>query len=374
MCFGNEQTSSQTTTPSAAVTGAANSNLDFVKNLQSKGFQGYGGQQVANLDPAQQGTITNAAGTANNGTYQAATGLIGGYAGAPAQNVNYNSIASNMSPYMNQYVMSALAPQLQQQDTQFAKNAAAINGQATGAGAFGDARTGIEQATNTFNNNVAREGLIGNAYNSAFNTAIGAGAQDSSGQFGASTANAGYNETALNRMLGGATALQGAQQGQLGADTTANTMTQQDTAQAQANLTAQYNQWLMAQQYPFQTAGLMNSTIGAANPASPTTTTKTEPDNSGYAMLGTALGVGAKFLPASDIRLKEDIEPAGALKDGTPLYLYNYKNDPRKIRHVGVMAQDVEKIRPDAVHEAGGFKFVDYEKATERSRLMSIAV
>jgi hypothetical protein len=48
-------------------------------------------------------------------------------------------------------------------------------------------------------NAIARQGLIGNAYNSAFNTAIGAGAQDSANQLTAGTTNANLGETALNR-------------------------------------------------------------------------------------------------------------------------------------------------------------------------------
>lgn len=65
----------------------------------------------------------------------------------------------------------------------------------------------------------------------------------------------------------------------------------------------------------------------------------------------------------SDERLKEDIEPVGELYDGTNVYRYRYKGDdtPR----IGVMAQEVEKTRPDAVVEVGGFKAVDYGKATD---------
>ena len=43
------------------------------------------------------------------------------------------------------------------------------------------------------------------------------------------------------------------------------------------------------------------------------------------------------------------------------IYTYKYKNDPVKT-HMGVMAQDIEKTRPDAVVEIGGFKAVDYSK------------
>jgi hypothetical protein len=299
MCFGMEATESKTTNSTAnpAVSGAATGNIDFVKGLQDKGFQGYTGQQVAGLSPGQQGSIDAATGIANNGTGTQASNLIGGYASAPAQSVNSNSIASNMSPYMNQYVMSALAPQLQQMDINNAKTAQATNANATGSGAFGDARTGFEQAQNSQNANVAREGLIGSAYNTAFNTAIGAGAQDSSNQLSAANANAGYQETALGRSLGGAQALQGLQTQQLGAQTTANTLNQQNTAQDQAGLTAQYNQWLMAQQYPFQTAQLMNQTTAAGAAAMPASTTATteKPNNSGWGVAG---AVGGTLLSA----------------------------------------------------------------------------
>jgi Chaperone of endosialidase len=273
--------------------------------------------------------------------------------------------------------MNALAPQLQQMQVANAATNQATDAQATGSGAYGDARTGIQQANNSFNQNVAQEGLIGNAYNSAFNTAIGAGAQDSANQLSAANSNAGYNETALNRALGGATALEGLQTQQQGVQTTANTAAQQDTAEQQAQLTAQYNQWLMAQQYPFQTSGLADSAISAANPANPTTTTSTQPDNSGYAILGAALGTAGGAYLKSDRRLKQDIDEVGMLKDGTPVYSFSYKADPKHIKMIGLMAQDVKKRRPDAVitlDDEDGMMAVDYSLATENSRLMSIAI
>lgn len=377
MCFG-DQTSTKTSTPTAnpGVAAASQSNLDFVQNLQNKGFQGYGGQQVANFSPQQQSSFGMTDNVANNGTAPQASSMIDSYASAPAQSVSANPISSNMSPYMNQYVMQALAPQLQQMNIANAATDARTNAQATGSGAFGDARTGIEQSNNSFLQNTAREGLIGNAYNSAFNTAIGAGAQDSSNQLAAANANAGYGETALNRSLGGATALEGLQNQQLGVAGAQNQMGQQQTAQSQAGLTAQYNQWLMAQQYPFQTAGLMNQTTAAGAQATPAsnTTVSTAPDNSGWALAGAALGTAAKL---SDIRFKEDIDHVGALLDGTPVFSYRYKNDPSRRKEIGLMAQDVKNRRPDAVltlDDPGKTMMVDYGKATERSRLLSLSI
>ena len=65
----------------------------------------------------------------------------------------------------------------------------------------------------------------------------------------------------------------------------------------------------------------------------------------------------------SDERLKEDIEHVGELNDGQPVYKYRYIGDPKW--QIGLMAQDVEKTNPDAVVEIGGYKAVDYGKATK---------
>lgn len=294
MCFGSEETGRKETTSNAnpAVSSAATSNLDFAQSIRDKGFQGYGGQQVAGFSPDQKASfgLTNA--IVGNGTGTKATGLIDQYSAAPAQNVNASTIQSAMSPYMNEYVMRALAPQMQQMDISNAKDMAGVNSQATSSGAFGDARAGIEAANTRFNNNVQREGVIGNAYNQAFNTAIGAGAQDVSNRLSADNANAGYKESALARALGGSNALQGLQNQQLGVAGVQNTMGGQQTAQQQADLTAQYNQWLMAQQYPFQTTGLVNQTVGAGSQAMPAAQTSVEekPNNSGWGLAGSLAG------------------------------------------------------------------------------------
>jgi hypothetical protein len=77
--------------------------------------------------------------------------------------------------------------------------------------------------------------------------------------------------------------------------------------------------------------------------------------------MGGASTLGAAWLrgpTASDERLKENIEKVGKL-DGHSLYRYNYKGDDQE--QIGVMAQEVEKKRPDAVKKtAGGVRMVDY--------------
>lgn len=66
----------------------------------------------------------------------------------------------------------------------------------------------------------------------------------------------------------------------------------------------------------------------------------------------------------SDERLKEDIEQVGELFDGQPVYRYSYAVDPDRT-HIGLLAQQVEEVAPNAVSEHYGFKAVDYRKATD---------
>lgn len=68
----------------------------------------------------------------------------------------------------------------------------------------------------------------------------------------------------------------------------------------------------------------------------------------------------------SDERIKENKERVGALHDGTPVWSYNYIGDP--VPRIGLMAQEVERTRPDAVTTVGGIKAVDYGRATQRAR------
>lgn len=69
--------------------------------------------------------------------------------------------------------------------------------------------------------------------------------------------------------------------------------------------------------------------------------------------LGSA--VGGLF---SDRRLKENVELVGE-ENGFPIYKFNYINIPDKT-FIGVMAQDVKDIMPEAVSETEGFMKVDY--------------
>jgi len=70
-------------------------------------------------------------------------------------------------------------------------------------------------------------------------------------------------------------------------------------------------------------------------------------------------GGGGRF---SDIRLKEDIVPVGRLDNGIGVYRFRYRGNDHTT-YVGVMAQEVRTIAPDAVSRGrDGYLRVDYDK------------
>lgn len=117
---------------------------------------------------------------------------------------------------------------------------------------------------------------------------------------------------------------------------------------AQAEDTAEYNQFLQQQSYPFQVDQFLANIAEGTGSLSGSTTTTTQPQSI-----------------FSDERLKEGVEKIGELFDGQPIYRYRYRGDPRE--QIGLLAQNVEKKHPEAVGLAAGFKTVDYGNATEEA-------
>ncbi len=83
-----------------------------------------------------------------------------------------------------------------------------------------------------------------------------------------------------------------------------------------------------------------------------------------FGLAGSLGGAAIKGGVFSDIRVKTDISRVGTLDNGLPVYAYRYVwGGPMQI---GVMAQDVEGVHPEAVIEGhGGIKAVDYGLAVQ---------
>lgn len=74
---------------------------------------------------------------------------------------------------------------------------------------------------------------------------------------------------------------------------------------------------------------------------------------------------GSAITKFSDIRMKENIEKIGQLRDGIGIYSWEYKPEYQSIagygKQIGVIAQEVEKVIPYAVTTLeNGYKMVNY--------------
>lgn len=81
---------------------------------------------------------------------------------------------------------------------------------------------------------------------------------------------------------------------------------------------------------------------------------------------GGGAGAGALLGLLSDIRLKENIVKIGELPSGLNLYRWDWTKEGKKLAvnqiPVGVIAQEAQKLFPEAVTESDGFLRVDYKR------------
>ena len=320
------------------------------------------GTFVAPINSTQQAGIAGTTAAANEAQpyYGAATGVLGNAQANvnPINSAAESGTAASSAPLTGQQIDSYLSPFLgtvlnsteaiQNQENQQA--AAGQIGNAITSGAFGSDRTGIaaanlQQQEDLANANVI-SGIANTGYQSALSTAQGqqqiglAGAQQLA-NIGSTAYGEGANTSSSLAALGS-----GAQSaGLAGASAELNAGTAEQQTQ-QAEDTAEYNQFLQEQSYPFQTSQFFTNAVEGTGALSGSTTTTTQP--------------GGFF---SDRRLKHSIRKIGKTYDHQDVYSYKMGDDPRT--HIGLIAQDVEKKHPEAVGVAGGFKTVDYEKATK---------
>jgi len=306
---------------------------------------------VAPLNQQQQAGIagTNAYANAALPGYEAgmaATGMAG------PTNVGQLS-GQQIGQYMNPFVQSVVNPTAQLLNQQQQTQMSGQTGNAIQQGAFGGDRTGIAAANLAGQQNLAFANAINPLYSQAYNTAL----STAQGQQAFNL----QQQQANNQLL----LQQGAQFGNLGAgmqtaglqgaqaQLSAGTLGQQTT---QAGLSALYNQFLQQQAYPFQTTQFLANIAEGTGALSGSNTTTTQPSS---------------FF--SDERLKDDVEDIGRTHDGQKIVKFRYKGE-KGPKQIGLIAQDVEKHHPEAVGLAGGYKTVDYDKATEDAASMGGSV
>lgn len=314
------------------------------QNVASTPFQQYSTSPDAFVAPinAEQTQGINQ----TNSFADAAQPYIGaatGYTLAGANPVNAAPItASDINQYESPYLSTVLGSTAALLNQNNQKQQSGALGEAIQQGAFGGDRAGIAAANLEQQQNLGNANIYSGIANTAFNTALSTAQQQQGVNLGAEQANrAAVQQTGANLATLGTTAQTAGLQG-AGAEQAAGATQQQTT---QAGDTALYNQFLQQQSYPFQVAQFLANIAEGTGALSGSTTTTTQPQSI-----------------FSDARLKEDVEVIGKTFGGQNVVAFRYKGDPT--RRMGLIAQDVEKKHPEAVREVGGFKAVDYDKAT----------
>lgn len=312
---------------------------------------GLGNTNLTGQETGALNTIENNAGQANQfapAITNFASGLLSG-GGASAQAPN---IQNGLSTYQNQLApfangsMVGNNPALKAQlDTIMSDVGNNVNGQFAAAGR--DFSGANQQA---YGRGVAQgvAPIVANQYNQDVSNQINAAGQLYGAQNTTSGLLSGLNQQGLANQQAGVTAAQSA--------TDANNAGANQILAAEAARRGIPVQALgLLAQIGIPIAGLGSQNNGQSD------TTKQDSGATQFAQI--AGGLGSLF--KSDRRLKEDIEQVGTLFDGTPVYRYRYIGHQPFM--IGLMAQDIEKITPEAVHEINGFKAVDYKLATDKA-------
>jgi hypothetical protein len=75
-------------------------------------------------------------------------------------------------------------------------------------------------------------------------------------------------------------------------------------------------------------------------------------------LISGVISAAAAVFAFSDDHLKEAVVKVDQRRDGLGIYEFNYKGSPQRFR--GVLASEVERIYPRAVHEENGYRVVNY--------------
>jgi hypothetical protein len=213
---------------------------------------------------------------------------------------------------------------------------------------------GLQQdATNTAAN------LTGQAYNTGLNLAQTNSQANNTNSLTALMAQLSGGTSATNA---GTAANTGAVNNASGLFGIANAGSQGAQTAAQAPLTNAQQAFTANTNDPFAAYNNFMSLIGG-NYGSQTTGTSNGTQTTTPSLLSDiSSGVGIAGSLLSDARSKTDIQNVGTLHDGQNVYRYRYVGQPTW--HIGLLAQEVEKLFPEAVTEIFGVKHVNYDLAT----------
>lgn len=297
---------------------------------------------VAPMNSVQLSAVNNIYG-------QQSTGQPYYNAGAPMMAASGNTSAAGLAPaYMSPYLNSSAAATMGILGQQQGMERNRLAGDIAKNGQWGNSRSGVERALLTGQQDLATGKTMSDLYNTGYTTALSAAQTDLTRQLQAGQQLNAAGVTGQNALLG------------------AGTLGQQTQ---QAGLTALYDQFQAQRQYPFQTAQFLASTAAGLGPGYGGTTSGLQSSQQPLSFFGNPLSDPALKVGAEG----DEPEIIGETNDGQDIYRYRVVNpDTGELGpvQIGLMADEVEQRRPDAIGDYKGFRTVDYAKATDKAARM----
>jgi len=296
-------------------------------DVKQNPYQTYGAPRVAGFSPMEEQSFSGAANLAPSQAGLAGQGVA---LGASLGAMDTGQFGPRQAQrYMNPYLESALAPQMELMRRQQGAQAQQMAGQATLAGAFGGSRYGLGQVQQNLANQLAQQNLVGQGYNTAYQNAM-----------------AQFNADQARRLQGLQTSLQGAQtlgglgQQQFGQQAQAigiqNQLGGQQRGLEQQGLDVAYQDFLNQQNYPYRQLGFMSDLLRGTPTGQSTTTNMYQTPGSIMGQLG-GIGMGAYGLSKAGL-FKEGGE-VDSYAEGGETDLDMLSDDQLKVSYQNALAR-----------------------------------
>lgn len=234
--------------------------LGEAEALSRRGYQPYTEPMIAEFNPLQRQAFKDIAGLTPAAQLSQATGFAG-LAGLGAQRPLYRSAfdrPGGLSKYMSPYMQDVVEQQKQQAVQDYARQIPGLRAASTRAGALGGTREALMQSEAQRNLQGQLQGIQATGLQNAYQQAAQQAAQDAQ-------LRAQYGLAGLGQQLSAAQTLGtlGQQQYQqaLGINQAQQAAGAQIQSQAQQDLANRYQQFLNAQQLPFQQLGFFSDIL-----------------------------------------------------------------------------------------------------------------
>jgi hypothetical protein len=322
----------------------------------------------------QKQATTSAGALTTSPQFGQATDMLTG--NAPVQG---QSLLDGLSSYYNPFEQAVIDPQLAQYDQQAGMARAGQSAKEAATGAFRGSRAGVAEGQTAGQLAMGRSSLLGGLLNDAYGQATTLSGQDAARRQEAMTGNADRNVTSAGLLanIGSAS----------GAQALANEQAQAQQGAAQTGIDNTISQYPITHQtqlegllagldpslYTGQTqtssgtshsdgTSVTHDPMGALGTVAQIGALLAAPMTGGLSLAGlSAMGAGSAGMGAivSDRRLKRNVIRVGERPDGLAVYAFRYLWS--RAVHIGVMAQEVLKVKPRAVQMMPcGYYAVDY--------------